>query len=209
MLAAAARQPFVQQHQLLSRSLEGWQVMSLVTWSDPDNPLPSCPRHPRKESCWAGGDSVVGEQVKAGRPCLYVKCRVSVRKELLTHHLSTRGHSKGGFFPLFFGCPVVWGVLVPESGVEPTPPAVEGWSPAPWAAREVWGGRLFHTPGQWSVTGACREMSFMYSSSKHFLGPVVLGNGCPRRDKEPGLKKLLVKWAGRARGIWEGLAGSP
>ena len=42
-------------------------------------------------------------------------------------------------------------------------------------------------------------MSFMYSSSKHFLGPVVLGTGCPPRDKEPGLKKLLVKLAGRAR----------
>lgn len=74
------------------------------------------------------------------------------------------------------------------------PPAVAGWSPAPWAAGEVWG--LILTNSRGNICDA--EKCFLCLSSKHYLGPVVLGNGCPPRDKEPGLKKLIAEWAGVA-----------
>ena len=45
-------------------------------------------------------------------------------------HLS---HLKKNLWPRLTAC----GVLVPQPGMEPTPPAVEAWSLNPWTAREV------------------------------------------------------------------------
>ena len=40
------------------------------------------------------------------------------------------------FVCLFRPCCVACGILVPQPGMEPVPPAVEGWSPNLWTARE-------------------------------------------------------------------------
>ena len=42
------------------------------------------------------------------------------------------------FFFQFFGC-AMWhvGIIVPQPGIEPMPPAVEAWSLNHWTAREV------------------------------------------------------------------------
>ena len=37
----------------------------------------------------------------------------------------------------FWPCHMACGILVPQSGIEPMPPAVEVWSPNHWTAREV------------------------------------------------------------------------
>ena len=38
---------------------------------------------------------------------------------------------------LFWGCCVACGILVPQPGIQPVPPAVEAWSPNHWTAREA------------------------------------------------------------------------
>lgn len=65
---------------------------------------------------------MVGQQVKAGRLCLYLKRRVSVRMELLTHLVSMRGHSKGGSPPPPF-LAALWreGSWFPNQGSSPRP----------------------------------------------------------------------------------------
>ena len=45
---------------------------------------------------------------------------------------------------LFFGfwlCSTAYGILVPQLGIEPMPPAVEVYSPNHWIAREFYGGK--------------------------------------------------------------------
>ena len=59
--------------------------------------------------------------MKAGRPCLYVKWRVSVRKELLTHCVSTWGHSKGSFPPTFLAALWCEGSWFLNRGSNPRP----------------------------------------------------------------------------------------
>ena len=49
------------------------------------------------------------------------------------------------FFPLepfFFGCHMVCRILVPQPGIKPVPPAVEGQSPIHWTIRELPSGNL-------------------------------------------------------------------
>ena len=41
------------------------------------------------------------------------------------------------FSGFFWAVHVARGILVPRPGIEPMPPAVEGWSPNHWTAREV------------------------------------------------------------------------
>ena len=41
------------------------------------------------------------------------------------------------FFFFLFGCITASGILVPQPGIEPMPPAVEAQSPDHWTAREV------------------------------------------------------------------------
>lgn len=65
---------------------------------------------------------MIGHQVKPGRPCLYLKRRVSVRKELLTQLVSVRGHSKGGFpAPTFVAALWREGSWFPNQGSNPRP----------------------------------------------------------------------------------------
>ena len=52
-------------------------------------------------------------------------------------------------FPFLFFLSFLWpcctacGILVPRPGIEPTPPALEAWSPNHWMVREVPGDFLF------------------------------------------------------------------
>ena len=49
------------------------------------------------------------------------------------------------FFPpgtFFFGCHMVCRILVPQPGIKPVPPAVEGQSPTHWTIRELPSGNL-------------------------------------------------------------------
>ena len=41
------------------------------------------------------------------------------------------------FFVFFLPCCGARGILVPQSGIEPTPPAVEAWSLNHWTPRKV------------------------------------------------------------------------
>ena len=49
-------------------------------------------------------------------------------------HIPQRGRAWAR--PPFF-LSTTWGILVPQPGIEPAPPAVEVWSPNNWTAREV------------------------------------------------------------------------
>ena len=82
-------------------------------------------------------------------------------------------------FSFFFFLTFLWprhaarGILVPQPGLEPTPPAVEAWSLNHWTTREV-PQDLFLIPGileiyQWSAPG---RVSFIHCDG-HFLGPLV------------------------------------
>ena len=42
----------------------------------------------------------------------------------------------GLFVCLFCSCPAACGILVPQPGIQPVPPAVEAQSPNPWTTRE-------------------------------------------------------------------------
>ena len=58
----------------------------------------------------------------------------------MTNHFSLHSSPKGRkeFTFFFFWSPhVASGILVPQPGIEPVPPAVEAWSPNHWIAKEV------------------------------------------------------------------------
>ena len=45
------------------------------------------------------------------------------------------------FFLVFSLCSTAYGILVPQPGIEPIPPAMEVYSPNHWIAREFYGGK--------------------------------------------------------------------
>ena len=74
---------------------------------------------------------------------------------------------------LFWGCCVACGILVPQPGIQPVPPAVEAWSPNHCTAREVPYGCSFtftlmadrFLPSSWKLRGGRHCLCFAHRVS--------------------------------------------
>ena len=75
---------------------------------------------------------------------------ISTHLQMDTLKPPNSGSHSTSFFFFFWPLGLACGILVPQPGIEPRPPAVEVWSPNHWTAREVPG--LFLTDD-----AACRE----------------------------------------------------
>ena len=119
--------------------------------------------------------------------------------------------SKGTCFGVFFlggGCCILQcvGILVPQPGIEPTPPAMEARNPNHWTAREVPKSTCFQRDHSWC--GACppgrgvlvRFLHLLYPPHSHGVlsGVVTTHRPCLRRGRHPVLS--FIKFSSPIRG---------
>ena len=73
------------------------------------------------------------------------------------------------YFLIFWPCPVTYGILVPQPGIKPMPPAVEAWGLNHWTTEEVQGTCLLVQLASW-LWG--RQSLIQVGTGSFYKGPV-------------------------------------